>query len=302
MLALSSKSPRNIWSSWVVLALLLSAPASLAAAEYEFPADYPPTNEIRIENRVAVPMRDGVVLFADVYRPVERRQVPRDRLTYALLHRARAEFLQRRRLLRAARLRVRLSRRARSPRVRGPLGTVSRRHRRRLRHRRVGRGAALVQRQGRHVRRLVSRTGAMARRPGQAAAPDRDLSARRLHEHLPRLDHGQRRLAAGVQLRLGPGAPGIAHHAEHRHAHHGRGAAEHQLRRGGVASAAQHHAGARRPQRAVLPRLDCAPQLRRLLEEGARSRSTLARSTSPSILWAAFSTSSPRAPSAATWA
>lgn len=76
MLALNSKSPKSIWSNWAVLALLLGAPASLAAAEYEFPKDYPPTNEIRVENRVAVPMRDGVVLFADVYRPVGDGKYP----------------------------------------------------------------------------------------------------------------------------------------------------------------------------------------------------------------------------------
>ncbi len=74
MQAFSIRSPRTTWIS--ALALLLLAPGLLAAAEHEFPKDYPPTNEIRLENRVAVPMRDGVVLFADVYRPVGDGKYP----------------------------------------------------------------------------------------------------------------------------------------------------------------------------------------------------------------------------------
>ena len=58
------------------LAVLCSAPLLMNAAEHEFPKDYPPTNEIRIDNRVAVPMRDGVVLFADVFRPVKEGKYP----------------------------------------------------------------------------------------------------------------------------------------------------------------------------------------------------------------------------------
>jgi putative CocE/NonD family hydrolase len=40
------------------------------------PEPYPPTNEIRVDNRVAVPMRDGVILYADVYRPIEDGKYP----------------------------------------------------------------------------------------------------------------------------------------------------------------------------------------------------------------------------------
>ena len=43
---------------------------SAVAADYTWPEPVPPRNEIRIENRVAIPMRDGVTLYADVYRPV----------------------------------------------------------------------------------------------------------------------------------------------------------------------------------------------------------------------------------------
>ncbi len=41
-----------------------------AAAAVRFPPEVPPRNDILLDNRVPVPMRDGVVLYADVYRPV----------------------------------------------------------------------------------------------------------------------------------------------------------------------------------------------------------------------------------------
>jgi len=68
------RSPRRTWCKLAIGALC--ALNALIAAEYEFPTDYPPTNEIRLENRVAVPMRDGVVLFADVYRPAKEGRYP----------------------------------------------------------------------------------------------------------------------------------------------------------------------------------------------------------------------------------
>ncbi|MEZ5361551.1 MAG: CocE/NonD family hydrolase [Bryobacterales bacterium] len=40
------------------------------------PKAYPPTNEIKVDNRVAIPMRDGVVLYADVYRPAKEGKYP----------------------------------------------------------------------------------------------------------------------------------------------------------------------------------------------------------------------------------
>ena len=45
-------------------------------AEVKFPAAYPPTNDVRLDNLVAVPMRDGVSLYADVYRPVGSGKYP----------------------------------------------------------------------------------------------------------------------------------------------------------------------------------------------------------------------------------
>jgi predicted acyl esterase len=40
------------------------------------PAEVPPRNDIRVDNRVAIPMRDGVNLYADVYRPVGEGRFP----------------------------------------------------------------------------------------------------------------------------------------------------------------------------------------------------------------------------------
>jgi predicted acyl esterase len=73
----------------VVLAATVLIPRrpSLAAEDaprVRFPADVPPRNDIRLENRVPIPMRDGVILYADVYRPVGE----------ALPHRLRHHFPQ----------------------------------------------------------------------------------------------------------------------------------------------------------------------------------------------------------------
>ena len=58
--------------SAVVLLLAVCGPS----VAYEFPQALPPRNDIRIENRVAIPMRDGVVLYADVYRPIGEGKHP----------------------------------------------------------------------------------------------------------------------------------------------------------------------------------------------------------------------------------
>ncbi|MBI3682065.1 MAG: CocE/NonD family hydrolase [Acidobacteria bacterium] len=48
----------------------------IACAEALFPPAYPPANDIRIDNLVPVKMRDGVTLYADVYRPVKPGKYP----------------------------------------------------------------------------------------------------------------------------------------------------------------------------------------------------------------------------------
>ena len=65
--------------------LALALPLALAgrpsaavgqAARVRFPADVPPRNDIRVDNRVPIRMRDGVTLYADVYRPVGEGRHP----------------------------------------------------------------------------------------------------------------------------------------------------------------------------------------------------------------------------------
>jgi putative CocE/NonD family hydrolase len=50
--------------------------AATLVAEVKFPKAYVPTNDVVMDNLVAVPMRDGVKLFADVYRPKEPGKYP----------------------------------------------------------------------------------------------------------------------------------------------------------------------------------------------------------------------------------
>ncbi len=51
--------------------------AAQPAVQLKFPpADVPERNDIVLENRVPTPMRDGVVLYADVYRPVGNGRYP----------------------------------------------------------------------------------------------------------------------------------------------------------------------------------------------------------------------------------
>jgi putative CocE/NonD family hydrolase len=55
--------------------LLLLAAVTLPA-QVKFPAPYPPTNDIRIDNLVGIKMRDGVTLYADIYRPATPGKYP----------------------------------------------------------------------------------------------------------------------------------------------------------------------------------------------------------------------------------
>ncbi len=49
---------------------------ALLATAVQFPKATPPMNDIRMENHVPIRMRDGVVLYADVYRPVKDGKYP----------------------------------------------------------------------------------------------------------------------------------------------------------------------------------------------------------------------------------
>lgn len=60
-----------------LLVLMPGRPDAQNPASASFPpADVPPRNDILVDNRVAIPMRDGVILYADVYRPVEEGRYP----------------------------------------------------------------------------------------------------------------------------------------------------------------------------------------------------------------------------------
>src|SRR5581483_7347417 len=93
------------------------------------------------------------------------------------------------------------------------MGTVPHRSQRWLRHNSMGSQTAVVEWQSRYTRRLVPRSRAMAR--GQLAAAEfgSDVSGASFDQHLPKLDHAQRRLAAVVQLRLGRGAHAQSNYA-----------------------------------------------------------------------------------------
>ena len=58
----------------IALLLLTVIIAPLAAdqhqSKWKFAEEVPPRNDITVQNRVPVPMRDGVILYADVFRPV----------------------------------------------------------------------------------------------------------------------------------------------------------------------------------------------------------------------------------------
>lgn len=56
--------------------LFLTGVALLASEPVRFPEAYPPTNDVVVENLVPIPMRDGVTLYADVYRPARPGRYP----------------------------------------------------------------------------------------------------------------------------------------------------------------------------------------------------------------------------------
>ncbi len=55
---------------------LLAALCLPLGAAVQFPNDYAPTNQVAMDNFVAIPMRDGVKLLADIYRPTAPGKYP----------------------------------------------------------------------------------------------------------------------------------------------------------------------------------------------------------------------------------
>ena len=62
--------------SVLILCAWLWPGAALQGSDSRFPVSDPPRNDIRLENRVPVPMRDGTILYADVYRPLAEGRYP----------------------------------------------------------------------------------------------------------------------------------------------------------------------------------------------------------------------------------
>ena len=61
----------------IIWTFSISRPSALPeSGKVQFPSNIPPRNDIVLENRVATPMRDGVVLYADVYRPAGDERYP----------------------------------------------------------------------------------------------------------------------------------------------------------------------------------------------------------------------------------
>ncbi len=71
---------RRVMSIAFVLGLFVSFVSlgtfRAAEPEWQFAREVPPRNDIVIENRVPIPMRDGIILYADVYRPSGEGRYP----------------------------------------------------------------------------------------------------------------------------------------------------------------------------------------------------------------------------------
>jgi putative CocE/NonD family hydrolase len=66
-----------VFEAAIALPLLaLLATALPAASPVKFREIYPPTNDVRVDHHVGIPMRDGVTLYADVYRPARDGKYP----------------------------------------------------------------------------------------------------------------------------------------------------------------------------------------------------------------------------------
>ena len=66
---------RTLLAGFILLAVVfVTQPAP--AAEVKFPEAPPPQNDVTIDNLVPVPMRDGAILYADVYLPAVEGRHP----------------------------------------------------------------------------------------------------------------------------------------------------------------------------------------------------------------------------------
>ena len=132
----------------LLAALLLMPEPPLSAVQesprVRFPADVAPRNDILVDNHVPVRMRDGVTLYADVYRPTGNGRhpvilsiTPYSTERFPTAYDAAVYFAQRGYV-------VRIPGRQGTPRVGGRLDPIRQRRERRVRHGRVGREAGVV--------------------------------------------------------------------------------------------------------------------------------------------------------------
>jgi putative CocE/NonD family hydrolase len=60
----------------VIAVFLWMALTASGAAPVAFRKIYPPANDVAVDHHIAIPMRDGVILYADIYRPVKSGAYP----------------------------------------------------------------------------------------------------------------------------------------------------------------------------------------------------------------------------------
>ena len=225
-----------------------------------------------------VPMRDGVVLRADVIRPAGSQAVSDAGVSHAIRKSRSPTQLHDLPACRLARLCRRHPGCPRPVRVRRRIPSVSERRTRRIRHDRVGGGTAMVQRRRRYVRLVVPRRGAMAGRRGESAASQGDgagddvldapeflLCVGRVGHVVDRVDLGQHRARRAGEAK--PSRP-----ADRRRG--GQGVERRRPGDAARAAARQRHRTAR--HRALLLRMAPSSAGRSLLElRGASRPSTI---------------------------
>ena len=69
---------RSICGNFLFLTLgaTISGASLSGAPAVKFTPVYPAGNDVKIDHRAAIRMRDGVVLYADVYRPAKEGKYP----------------------------------------------------------------------------------------------------------------------------------------------------------------------------------------------------------------------------------
>ena len=182
----------------------------------DFPADKlsQPQYKMVVEKDVMIPMRDGVMIAANIYRPDAPGTFPalhaadsyqKDMVdlvpTLPIFHCVEVNdieyFVSRGYVFVHTRLARHRPLARRRVGLLEPGGTD-----RPLRHDRVDRGAGLVHRQGRHARRVAAGVGAVVRRLPAAASPDLHPAVGRRRRHVPRRGLARRHDGRRVPHRL----------------------------------------------------------------------------------------------------